>query len=213
MKSMQRKPGATPGRGLRGRTCKENRTTRQKQAAVLSRRAKVAELYLQAWEQHRIAVELGVSGGTISKDLDAIHVEWVKATVTAIDAYKQRELRRIDRLEREAWEQWEQSKQPRESKVEERSLTAGGDKHGKVATTTTVQCGDPRYLSVIDNCVDRRCKILGLYAPAAQQHQFLGEDGKPLRYVVPVPLMPPSVDQWQANMSVTTPASGNGDAE
>ena len=42
----------------------------------------------------------------------------------------------------------------------------------------TGQYGDPRFLKIALECVERRCKLLGLDAP--EKHQHTGADGRPL---------------------------------
>lgn len=135
-------------------------------------RHEIARLYLQLFTQAEIARQVNLNQSNVSRHLAAIQEEWRAARVRDLDLAKSRELARIDEVERAAWEQWKRSiKDAVERVTEQVEGPAGADGKPTGARLKALEriagrCGDPRYLSVIDNCVDRRCKILGLYAPA-----------------------------------------------
>ncbi len=99
------------------RTCnlKDLKVSKSKKPAMklAERRAKAGELYLNGYDQRRVAEELGVSISTISRDLAKLHKQWITDSSEAVDAIKARELQRIDRIEREAWGGWESSRAER----------------------------------------------------------------------------------------------------
>lgn len=141
-------------------------------------RARAAELYKEGWTQSRIAQEIGVSQAQISYDLAAIRKEWRESALRDFDAAKMRELEKIDLIESEAWEAYHRSKEERQKAVKEK---VEGDTSGrtKVQVTTEKVDGDPRFLSQIMACIDRRCKILGINAP--ERHELTGKDGGPVQ--------------------------------
>lgn len=113
---------------------------RRKTAQIARDRLRMSDLYLQGRLQADIASELGLSEATVSRDLKALHKEWLAGSRIGFSKAKARELAKIDRLEREYWEAWK------------RSRIEG-------------QAGDPRFLAGIQWCIERRCKIMGIDAP------------------------------------------------
>ena len=137
----------------------------QKQFAQIAyraeRRQRVAELYIQGWTQTKIAAELNVTQGTISKDLKALQREWRESRIRDFDAARELELQRLDRLEREAWAAWLRSQEPLES-TKVLNDASGGKKAQKL---TQHRDGDPRFLEQIHKCITSRRALLGLDAP------------------------------------------------
>lgn len=151
--SMQRK-GKRPRRGTNARI----------EAAIASRRRDVAKFYLRGWAQQDIAAKLEVDRTTVYRDLCAIHAEWREHRIADMDQLKAAELERIASLEREAWEAWERSKMP----VEDRRVGRSSGQQGSrdyVEQRTLGGCGNPKFLAVAMQCVERRCRLLGLDAP------------------------------------------------
>ena len=94
----------------------------------------------------------------------------------SVNAWMEEQLAKIDRIECEAWDAWERSKlesvKTRQSKVE-------GDRKSTAATVDKeAQNGDPRYLSAVMSCIERRSKLLGLDAPSRQE--LTGAGGAPI---------------------------------
>lgn len=142
---------------------KEKETNKKpaRSAAQIARdRVIIARMYLQQSTQMEIAQKLELDQATISRDLQDIQEEWRKSTLIDMNEAKQRELARIDQLEREAWDAWQRSigeKVEKTKKIKE----DGTDE----TVRTYDEAGDPRYLSVIAECIEKRMKILGLNAP------------------------------------------------
>jgi hypothetical protein len=76
---------------------------------ILSRRTKVAKLYLLGKTQYEIAREVRCSQGTVGNDLAALREEWLASALLDFGEAKARELARIDNLESEAWDAWYRS--------------------------------------------------------------------------------------------------------
>lgn len=153
----------------------------QDESVILDRREKVARLYLQGWTQMRIGRELACSQATVSGDLKAVREWWRESATMALGERIALELSRIDRIEAEAWDAWERSKAERIQSFAETD-TAGpdgqppegteADRRQRQRTTRKKSgirkqqvTGEDRYLSIVLDCVQRRCKILGLDAP------------------------------------------------
>jgi hypothetical protein len=146
---------------------------RKRSAVEIKRdRAKIAELYIQGKYQSEIARILEVTQQQISYDLQAIQAEWLKNTTLAIDEYKARELAKIDHTERCYWEAWERSiEEFRSRTIKAKGIKADQKVQAKPEQAeqtiyTENRCGDPRFLDGVLKCIERRCRLLGLDAPA-----------------------------------------------
>lgn len=67
-------------------------------------------------------------------------------------------------MEAEANDAWERSKLNREIQSVKKTTGDQGDKT-ETAMRKEEQTGNPEYLRVVEWCIDRRCKLLGLDAP------------------------------------------------
>lgn len=148
------------------------------------RQQQIAERYLRGAYQTEIARELGIDQSQVSRDLKAIRGLWLASAIRDFDAAKAEELARVDAVERAAWAAWERSQSDKEASFEEQvdDPIPYTDSEGKPQTTTKTrkktslrregQSGNPAFLHIILECVERRCKILGLDAP----QRFIIED-------------------------------------
>src|SRR5437868_10751072 len=94
--------------------------------AILQRRQRVSDLYLQGRPLHAISEDLRVSMTTLWRDLKAIQKEWRISTIRNFDEQVEQELKKLDLVEREAWEAFERSKKPaQEANVRDNDPTRG----------------------------------------------------------------------------------------
>lgn len=132
---------------------------------------RTAELYLKGWPQYEIARELKVSQPQIAYDIKDLISRWKEKAVMNIDERKAEELAKIDRLEAEYWKGWEDSRRP--TKVSTAQATTAGANPGKTVTNKEItSAGDPRFLAGVADCIEKRCRILGLHAPTKLQGAF-----------------------------------------
>lgn len=153
-------------------------------------RREIARLYLQGMYQADIAERLGLSQPTVSRDIQVLVAEWKVERVYDINEAKARELAKVDNLELEYWEAWHRSQQNAEKEVKkQRAIPARKgvkekDDKSPVILSQDIQkisegqTGDPRFLSGIQWCIERRCLILGVDAP--KKTELTGKDGKDL---------------------------------
>lgn len=134
--------------------------------SIDARRREVGRLYLSGKTQPEIAKEYGTNQATISRDLKALRQAWLASALVDINEAKSKELAKIDVLELEYWEAWRRSlaEQVREMTRAFRSKDANPTTTERTVTKVS-SVGDPRFLSGIQWCIDKRCKILGLDAP------------------------------------------------
>lgn len=128
------------------------------------RRDRVAEMLLRGiCNQGEIAKEFGVSRTTISRDIATIERQWHRETMRNYDAYKAKQLRELEEVKHEAWTAWNESRSKFHKIV---SKTNGGkrgkSKPGEITTTVEERCGDPRFLSVVLDCIDKQSELAGL---------------------------------------------------
>jgi hypothetical protein len=141
----------------------------------MARVAQVSEMYLQCLSMAEIGRRLGLNASTIYKDICIAREEWRTRYADAIESHKQRELAKLDVVEIEAWRAWQRSIgkyviETRKSTVIGETKAEGVDEvPGEEITRKTERlAGDPRFLQIIQGCIESRRKILGLDAPARQ---------------------------------------------
>ena len=127
---------------------------------VMRDQAKIAERYLKGFKMIEIAEELKLSMNQIKYDLREIRKRWRQSSVRDFDAHREEQLARLDLLEARAWHELERSS------ADYWKRTVGETAQGDIDKEETgVQTGDPRYMTVILNIIERRSKLLGLDAP------------------------------------------------
>lgn len=131
---------------------------------------RISSMYLQGYTQQAIADVIGVSQPAIYRDLEEVRKRWREASVVSIAEAKARELERIDVLESTYWDAWRRS-------TDERTKTrTTANEAGRTALVEKESLiGDKRYLEGVQWCIEQRCKILGILAPAKQE--IGGPDG------------------------------------
>lgn len=128
--------------------------------AILHRRKAVSQQYLQGVPQFLIAKHCDVNQSTISRDLEVIFSEWRETIKTSAHEQRMYELAKINENERAAWQGWHLSLQA------EVSLERGTN-DGKAFSKKRKrgQAGDPRFLMIVDKCIERRCQMFGIDKP------------------------------------------------
>lgn len=138
---------------------------------------RMSALYLTGKTQREIGEIIGVTQQQVNYDLKKLRKRWQESMIANINEVKNRELARIDELERTYWEAWDASRGERRRTLVTKRGT-GGDDRTRAQIITEVSEGDPRFLQGVQWCVEQRCKIIGLYAPAKQE--VTGEAGGPV---------------------------------
>jgi len=149
---------------------------RRRSKSELTRdRRRIADLYLAGWTQAAIGEEIGLSQPTISLDLKALQRDWLASSLVDFDAAKSQELAKVDRLEREYWTAWEASKADKETKTTEKVDSTNNAARAKAQVRREGRVGNPSFLSGVQWCIERRCKVLGIDAPTKQDITSGGE--------------------------------------
>jgi DNA-binding CsgD family transcriptional regulator len=147
---------------------------------VAQRQAKVAELYLSGMTMMAVGKELGISDATVCTDLAALRTQWRTKANASIDKLIQNELSHTDWVEMEATKAWHRSVGIHKKTITKEGTSAGaqGGSYDETVEHAEELAGDPRFLDIINKCVDQRCKILGLIAPT--KSILSNPDGSPL---------------------------------
>lgn len=132
----------------------------------------IAGLYLRGHSIRQIVdavnnqSERQTSIRTVHNDIQTLLAEYKEQRIAELEDAQRVELAKINEVEKTAWEAWERSKQKEmqtdKSVTGEKSRTESG-------TTKEETPGDPRFLQIVMNCIDRRCKIMGMDAPITIQ--------------------------------------------
>lgn len=139
--------------------------------------ARIAELYLKGHTQAEIGDALGLTQQIISRDLATLQTRWEESASIAMDAAKSKELARLDALEREYWQAWRRSlEQVTKTKTKRNHM---GDEAVVMREETS---GNAAFLAGVQNCIDQRCRILGLYA--ASKAVVSGDKENPVQHAI-----------------------------
>lgn len=141
-----------------------NRTVAQREHD----RLEITRRYLKGESQPQIAEALGITRSLVSYDLQVIQDRWRQSGLYDLNEARGRELARIDEVEREAWQAWADSKQDKQIAVQR---SGGGDREKPLTVKEAMlrkegQSGNPAFLTIVLDCIERRSKLLGLDAPA-----------------------------------------------
>jgi hypothetical protein len=123
---------------------------------------RIAALYLKGKRQTDIASELGIVQSQVSYDLKEIHKRWRESALVDMNEAKHRELAKIDELERTYWDAWQRSCG---EKTKTKTEKVGREGATKASVEKDQMLGNPAYLTGVQWCIERRCKIFGIDAP------------------------------------------------
>lgn len=164
---------------------------------------RISEMYVRGFRQTDIAKEIGVSREQIKYDLADIRKRWRESTIRNFNAAKEEELSRLDAVEQEAWDAWRRSQQ--EQQTTEAEVKPGKSDAERTSRTKLIKrtsYGDARFLSVVRDCIARRCQILGLDAP--KETRLTGKDGGPIETKGEMDLKGLTTDELQQYQHILT---------
>jgi hypothetical protein len=145
-------------------------------------RTELARLLRRGYSLAEAAKQLGLNAGIVERD-------WIRMLKDlrnrrANDAQEKVDviLEEYAEIKKEAWDAWDKSKKPFQKVMKEQ--TTSGKKHlsvdsdgdeivdknnpdtmERVQTTVEWQCGDPRFLQVVANCLEAERELQGLNPP------------------------------------------------
>jgi len=150
-------------------------TSRRSKSQIARDRAVMARMYLHGALQIEIAEKLGLSQGTVSRDLKMIQAEWLEGAEEDVKKIKARELARIDELERTYWQAWADSCEDAEMERAKQASGASGEMRAEIIKEKRGQSGNPSFLAGVERCIKMRIDVVGLEAP--KKTELTGEGG------------------------------------
>lgn len=143
----------------------------------------VSSMYLRGTTQQAITDRLNedfypeqpLTRQMITYDIRVLIKRWQKSAFRDIDQRKAEELAKIDNLEIEYWVAWERSQRDAET-VTNDITEVDGKFISRESKKREGQTGDPRFLTGVQWCIQKRCDILGIDAPAKTDLTTNGKD-------------------------------------
>ena len=120
----------------------------------------VIKMYLRGHARTYIADTLKTTRDQVSKYIKEAESLWMSEIVRDMDALKAKELEQINLVQAAAWDQFERSTSPYLEDVKEE--TDGDKQSTRQRRTRRRGYAKPAFLQIILNCVEKRCKLLGL---------------------------------------------------
>jgi len=180
--------------GIKGHKNAPRRTAYQ----IRADRVFLTDLMIRGMSLERMADALAEARGyrlhfsTIRRELGIIIDEYKDRNDDLLDRHRQRQLMRLDAQEQEAWRAWEESKKDAITKQGERisgqpgqNGSAGGRERSLVKQAGRV--GNAEFLRVMLSIAERRCKLLGLDAPA--RNVLMNPDGSAIQPATPAAVL------------------------
>ncbi len=125
-------------------------------------RVTIAELYLKGWTQAKIAEYLELSQPGIWREIKKIKQLWMQETVHNYDLFMVEQLQRLAMIESELWQGWQHSQEPKEQSIHEKLIGSTDSDRLKAQRRTESRVGDVRFLDKLLECIEQRCRLLGL---------------------------------------------------
>lgn len=130
----------------------------------------ITRLYIQGYYQSDIAKQVNISQQQVSRYINKIINEWKNSDLININEHKKKELEKLNVIESEAWQAWHNSTKEKLTKIA---------RNKNEVTEKTVKSednyGNSIFLKIVLDCIDKRCKILGLNAPVQASAKLKAE--------------------------------------
>lgn len=129
-------------------------------AETLARRRKVARLLATQGAMSATAISdmLGISLSTATRDLAAIKAAWREEMIEDVEAMLARDIAELGMVKQEAWRVYAKSVEEGLTVVTEQDTPGGMI----VTTTTTDPKPDLNALKMVQSCIEKKRKLLGL---------------------------------------------------
>ena len=119
-------------------------------------RLQISELYLNGYTQAEIGEKLAINQSTVSRDLKVLRGQWLESSLRNFDAMLAEQLAKVDQQERDY----------HKTTAQARAWAQGLAKAAQLDKAAAAMISGVRAMQGVDSCIDRRCRILGLDAPA-----------------------------------------------
>ena len=128
---------------------------------------RITSLRLQGLSHRAIAEDVGLSHAEVGRTLKRILAEWKKQSSQNIETQISEKEAMLYRVMNTAWMAYERSigEVRKEIRKVKRAGQGGNAPAAEVTVTTEELNGDPRYLTIIENCIRDLRDLKGLDAP------------------------------------------------
>src|SRR5690606_13720432 len=123
-------------------------------------REQISKMYFSEKKtQAEIAVLLGISQPTVSRDVRALEARWRERSNRNVSKVKEALLAELNQAKDEAWHGWQRSQQDAETVT--KTTTSDSE---TITVKTEGQAGDPRFLKEVRESIALMLKAMGLEA-------------------------------------------------
>jgi len=148
-------------------------------ALVLEREKQVWHMRQRGATYERIAEELGITFGGVSKILQRLHQRYKDRHMDDIEACRMEQIGELQNIANEAWEAWIRSKGQKIT-IKKRARTKDGKMlPGEASEVKYESEGDTKYLQIYLKAKEDLRKIIGADAPTKNDHT--GKNGEPIK--------------------------------
>lgn len=166
----------------------------------------MARHYARGMSQRALAKKYNLSQSQVSKDLTAFFAKVAETyRPEKLKLLMAKEHARLEEVMRRCWRAWFRSIRPKKTRTEEaltpksaQNYSQNGAKtpfqYKKVTYRRETRDGNPAFLRLILDCIDRVCKLFGLYSESVRQRLETGER-KPLQIIRVRNSEPRSIDE------------------
>lgn len=123
---------------------------------------RTASLYLRGKTYSQISSIIGVTAAQIKYDMDEVRERWLASSIQDYDNIKALQVARIEEHYKAAWEGWEKSISKFESSTVRVKGNPDESNHVEKSVRKEDRYGDPRFLSIMNECVKQICDIYGI---------------------------------------------------
>lgn len=187
-------PGHAAAEGIKGNKHAKRRSPNQ----IRADRILLTDFIVRGMTLEQMADKLAEVRGyrlhftTINREVRLITDEYKKRNDDLLDRHRQRQLMRLDAQEQEAWRAWEKSKEDAVTRQGERISGQAGQNGAAAAREKSLvkqsgRVGNAEFLRVMLSIAERRCKLLGLDAPA--KNVVMNPDGSAIQPATPAAVL------------------------
>ena len=106
-----------------------------------------------------------IGQSSVSRLIGELTQDWLKEGTFNINEARKAELAEINALELEAWDAWKRSRGTKKKETKTTGISAQGNHVDETSETKWREVGDPRFLTQVQWCINKRCELLGLDSP------------------------------------------------
>lgn len=147
----------------------KRRGSRSEDTAILSRRVRVTELYIQGKSQITISKIVGVCPATVGHDLQWAHENFLQGISETFEKRMNEEIAKVEYVAELAYNEFEQS-QKKEVLIKGDPKSVDKSKRQDVVKVVRKE-GNPEWLALMLKCRELKAKMWGLVKPETREYK------------------------------------------